>query len=198
MAKFGGIDLGTTYTSISYYEENSADVKTIDLVESADGLKTLRSVVYFPGSGEDPVVGSSAWNAYRQFPDRVVVGIKRSMGTGFTLNMDGVDLTPQMISAEILKTVVRDAEGFLGEEMKDVVITVPAYFGDAERAATEEAGRLAGLNVLRLLPEPHAAALAYSIEKVANIIDRYLLVYDLGGGTFDVTLIHPEPDQSEN
>ncbi len=190
MAKYGGIDLGTTYTSISYYDENSADVKTIDLVESADGLKTLRSVIYYPGSGEPPVVGSSAWNAYRQFPDRVVVGIKRSMGTSFTLTMDGIDLTPQVISAEILKTVVRDAEGFLGEELKDVVITVPAYFGDAERAATEEAGKLAGLNVLRLLPEPHAAALAYSIEKVANIVDRHLLVYDLGGGTFDVTLIH--------
>ncbi len=190
MAKYGGIDLGTTYTSISYYDENSVDVKTIDLVELADGLKTLRSVIYYPGPGEAPVVGSSAWNAYRQFPDRVVVGIKRSMGSSFTLSMDGVDLIPQVISAEILKTVVRDAEGFLGEEMKDVVITVPAYFGDAERAATEEAGKLAGLNVLGLLPEPHAAALAYSIEKVANIVDRYLLVYDLGGGTFDVTLIH--------
>ena len=195
MAKYGGIDLGTTYTSISYYDENSADVKTIDLVESADGQKTLRSVVFYPGPGESPVVGSSAWNAYRQFPDRVVVGIKRTMGKSFTLNMDGIDLIPQVISAEILKTVVRDAEGFLGEEMKDVVITVPAYFGDAERSATEEAGKMAGLNVLALLPEPHAAALAYAIDKVANIVDRNILVYDLGGGTFDVTLIHATTSQ---
>jgi molecular chaperone DnaK len=184
-----GIDLGTTYSSISWYDEDNNRVDTIDL-ESADGSKLLRSVVYYPGNGQPAVVGTTAWNAYRQYPDQVVVGIKRSMGTAFTLEIDGKQLTPPEISAEILKTLVNDAQAFLGDEIKAVVITVPAYFGDNERAATLEAGKLAGLNVLSLLPEPHAAALAYAVEKVTSIIDRYLLVYDLGGGTFDVTLIH--------
>ncbi|MEK9137722.1 MAG: Hsp70 family protein, partial [Bacteroidota bacterium] len=175
---------------ISWFDPYNNRVDTIDL-NTADGAKVLRSVVYYPGEGNPPVVGDTAWNAARQVPEKVIVGIKRSMGTAFkTAPMDGVEYTPQEVSAEILKVLVKDAQTFLGEEVKDVVITVPAYFGDNERAATEEAGKLAGLNVLRLLPEPHAAALAFSVEKVAEIIDRYLLVYDLGGGTYDVTLIH--------
>ncbi len=200
MAKRCGIDLGTTFTSISYFDEMNNRVDTIDLVESADGQKVLRSVVYYPGPGEPPVLGTAAWNAYRLAPDQVVIGIKRSMGSDFNLEMHGETLNPPQISAEILKTVVSDAILYLGEDVTDVVITVPAYFGDAERAATEEAGRLAGLQVVGILPEPHAAALAYSIEKVTDIVDRNLLVYDLGGGTFDVTLIHAntvtQPDGS--
>ncbi len=189
-----GIDLGTTYSAISWYDGYNNRVDTIDL-ESADGAKTIRSVIYYQGAGDTPVVGDAAWNAARHSPERVITGIKRSMGTAFTTApIDGVEYTPQQVSAEILKTLVKDAQTFLGEEVKEVIITVPAYFGDNERAATEEAGRLAGLNVLGLLPEPHAAALAYSVEKVADITDKYLLVYDLGGGTFDVTLIHAKTE----
>jgi molecular chaperone DnaK len=190
MAVRGGIDLGTTYSSISWYDAYNNRADTIDL-ETADGAKVLRSVVYYPGPGQTPVVGDTAWNAKRQFPDRAIVGIKRSMGTDYkTPPLDGVQYTPPQVSAEILKALVKDAQAYLGEEVKDVIITVPAYFGDNERAATEEAGKLAGLNVLTTLPEPHAAALAFAVDKVALIQDRHLLVYDLGGGTFDVTLIH--------
>lgn len=185
-----GIDLGTTYSAISWYDSANNRVETVDL-EAADGNKIIRSVVYYPGAGSSPVVGDTAWNAAKAYPERVIVGIKRAMGTDFkTAPMDGVQYTPEQVSAEILRVLVRDAQTFFAEEVRDVVITVPAYFGDSERAATEEAGKIAGLNVLGLLPEPHAAALAYSIAKVTAIEDRHLLVYDLGGGTFDVTLIH--------
>ncbi len=190
MAVRCGIDLGTTYSSISWFDSYNNRVDTIDL-EAADQAKVIRSVVYYPDGDQSPVVGPTAWNMARQAPDRVIVAIKRSMGTAYrTPPIDGVQYTPQQVSAEILKALAHDTATSLGEDVKDVVITVPAYFGDNERAATEEAGRLAGLNVLGLLPEPHAAALAFAIEKVANIVDRHLLVYDLGGGTFDVTLIH--------
>jgi molecular chaperone DnaK len=184
-----GIDLGTTYSAISWYDPHNNRVDTIDL-ESADGSKIIRSVVYFQGPGQPPVVGDAAWNAARQHPDRVIVGIKRQMGRGYrTPPLDGVEYTPPQVSAEVLKVLVKDAETYLGEEVKDVVITVPAYFGDNERAATLEAGQLAGLNVIQLLSEPQAAALAYAVDKVAEIVDKPLMVYDLGGGTFDVTLI---------
>jgi len=185
-----GIDLGTTYSAISWYDAFNHRVETVDL-DSADGRKILRSAVYFPGADEDPVVGDTAWNAAQQHPDRVITGIKRSMGTSFkTAPIDGREYSPQEVSAEILKVLTRDGGLFLGEEIHDVVITVPAYFGDNQRSATEEAGKLAGLNVLALLPEPHAAALAYAVENAVDLQERYLLVYDLGGGTFDVTLIH--------
>lgn len=185
-----GIDLGTTYSSISWYDEYNSRVDTIDL-DCADGLKMVRSVVYYPGPQESPVIGEAAWNAMKQFPERVIVGVKRAMGTDYRTEMiDGVDHTAPQVSAEILKALARDAALSLGQDVKDVIITVPAYFGDNERAATEEAGKLAGLNVLGLLPEPHAAALAFAVDKVANIDDKHLLVYDLGGGTFDVTMIH--------
>lgn len=194
MAVRCGIDLGTTYSAISWYDGYNNRVDTIDL-ESADGAKVIRSVVYYPGAGDAPVVGDTAWNAARRTPDRVIVGIKRSMGMAYkTAPIDGVEYAPQQVSAEILRALVKDAQTFLGEEVKDVIITVPAHFGDNERAATEEAGREAGLDVLGLLPEPHAAALAYSVEKVADITDKYLLVYDLGGGTFDVTLIRAKTE----
>ncbi len=194
-----GIDLGTTYSAISFFETYNNRVGRIDL-NSADGANIIRSAVYYPDQNQSPVVGETAINAAKKFPERVIVGIKRSMGTDFkTTPIDGVRYTPQQVSAEILKTVVKDAEMFLGEEVKEVVITVPAYFGDNERAATEEAGKLVGLNVVALLPEPHAAALAYCIEKVTDIENKYLLVYDLGGGTFDVTLIHTtRKDDTDN
>jgi molecular chaperone DnaK len=191
MAARCGIDLGTTYSSVAWYDEYNRRVEVIELVNVADGEKVVRSVVYYPGEGKDPVVGETAWTAARHSEERVIVAIKRAMGSAFkTQPIDGVEYTPQQVSAEILKALASDAQRFLGEEVRDVVITVPAYFGDNERAATEEAGQLAGLNVLGLLPEPHAAALAFSVQEVATIIDRHLLVYDLGGGTFDVTLIH--------
>jgi len=190
-----GIDLGTTYSAISWYDSYNNRVDTLDL-ESADGDRVLRSVVYYPGEGEPAVVGQTAWNSAKQFPDRVIVGIKRSMGMDYeTQEIDGVRYTPQQVSAEILKTLAEDAQLRLGEEVNDVIITVPAYFGDAERSATEEAGQLAGLNVLGLLPEPHAAALAYGVEKVTSIEDKNLLVFDLGGGTLDVTLMHTATSQ---
>ncbi len=185
-----GIDLGTTYSAISWFDGENDRVNTIELVNNADGLPSIRSVVYYP-QNEPPVVGDTAWNAARQHPERVVVGIKRSMGDpNYTFALDGTNYTPQQVSSEILKVLVQEAEANLGESVSDVVITVPAYFGDNECAATREAGVLAGLNVLSLMAEPHAAALAYVVEKAAAIDDQDLLVYDLGGGTFDITLIH--------
>jgi molecular chaperone DnaK len=185
-----GIDLGTTYSSISWFDSYNNRVDAIDL-ETADGAKIVRSVVYYPGPNEAPVIGETAWNAARRSPERVITAIKRAMGSDYTTApIDGVSYTAPQVSAEILKGVAADAQKYLGEEVKDVVITVPAYFGDNERAATLEAGKLAGLNVMQLLSEPQAAALAFAVEKVTEIVDKYLLVYDLGGGTFDVTLIH--------
>lgn len=190
MAVRCGIDLGTTYSGISWFDADRDLVDTIDL-ETADGNKVIRSVVFYPGPGSAPVVGETAWNSARQSPDRVIVGIKRSMGMAFeTAPIDGVRYTPPQVSAEILKTLAADAKKYLGEDVTDVIVTVPAHFGDNERAATMEAGRIAGLNVLELLSEPQAAALAVAVGNLATIVDKYLLVYDLGGGTFDVTLVH--------
>ena len=188
-----GIDLGTTYSAISWYDASNHRVESVDL-ETADSARTIRSVVYYPVDGDDPLVGETAWNAARQFPDRVAYGFKRSMGTGYRMEVDREEYTPPMISAEVLKVLVRDAELYLGEPVEDVIITVPAYFGDNERAATEEAGKLAGLNVIGLLPEPHAAALAFAVSANTAITDRHLLVYDLGGGTLDVALLHSTRD----
>jgi molecular chaperone DnaK len=187
-----GIDLGTTYSAISWYDaENQRRLVNIELVEAADGAKEIRSVVYYPGPGQPPVVGETAWNAARQSPERVISLIKRAMGTDYKWPaIDGVEHTPPEVSAEILKVLVKEAQTHVAEEVKDVVITVPAYFGEAERNATLRAGELAGLNVLQLLDEPHAAALAFAIDRASEVMDRHLLVYDLGGGTFDVTLIH--------
>lgn len=187
-----GIDLGTTYSAISWYDEYNKRVITADLVTIADGNRVVRSAVYFPGPGQDPVVGEVAWNAKRQFPERVVHGIKRAMGErDFKVGpIDGKEYTPPEVSAELLKALAKDAGAFLGDAVTDVVITVPAYFEDNERSATLAAGRMAGLNVLGLLSEPQAAALAYCVDKSIDINDKYVLVYDLGGGTFDVTLVY--------
>ena len=187
-----GIDLGTTYSAISRYNEDSRRVETVDLVTIADGNRMVRSVVFFPGPGQDPVVGEVAWNARRQSPERVAVGMKREMGSrDFSFGpIDGKSYSPQEVAAEILKALAKEVENFHGEQPRDVVITVPAYFEDNERSATLEAGRLAGLNVKALLSEPQAAALAYCIDQGIDIVDKYILVYDLGGGTFDVTLVY--------
>jgi len=201
MSERYGIDLGTTYSAISMFDRYNNRVTTADLSMISDGNRVVRSVVYYPGPGQEPVVGEAAWNAYHMTPERVAVGIKRSMGTNFKFGpVDGREYSPQEVSAEILKALVKDAQVFFGEDVKDVVITHPAYFGDAERNATMEAGKLAGLNVVALLPEPHAAALAYCVERALDIKDKYLLVYDLGGGTFDVTLVHAtvEPGAVDN
>ena len=191
MSKRYGIDLGTTYSLISRYDESRQEVRPIPL-ESEDGeTASLPSVVLYTDAG-DPVVGSIAWNSRKQDPDRVIVGVKRKMGEDWTAEpMPGVRVTPQEVSAEVLRVLRSNAEIEMGEEVRDVVITVPAYFGERQCAATLEAAELAGLNVINILSEPHAAAVAYSIERSVDLTGRHVLVYDLGGGTFDVTLIKP-------
>ncbi|MFT7463429.1 MAG: molecular chaperone DnaK [Pseudohongiellaceae bacterium] len=191
MTKRYGIDLGTTYSTISRYDESRSEVKALPL-ESEDGeTSSLRSVIYYPPEGS-PVVGEVAWNTRKQDPERVVVGIKRRMGDDWTTEpINGERLTPQQISTDILRSLKENAEIEMGEEVTDVVITVPAYFGERQCAATMEAAAAAGLNVLNILSEPHAAAVAYSIERSVCLTDKHVLVYDLGGGTFDVTLIKP-------
>lgn len=188
-----GIDLGTTYSAISWYDADNRRVETIDL-EHADGSNIIASVVYFEDGG-NVIVGEAARNAGLQYPERVIIGIKRSMGDDYkTPPIDGQEYTPQEVSAEILKVLKADAEMYLGEPVTDVVISVPAYFGDRQRMATQEATTLAGLNVLEIIPEPHAAALAFAIDRVKDVENRNIIVYDLGGGTFDVTLIMTEKE----
>jgi molecular chaperone DnaK len=186
-----GIDLGTTYSAISFYDENGRRLETIDL-EHADGGNTIPSVVYYEPGGT-VIVGEAARNAALQHPERVIIGIKRSMGDDYkTPPIDGQQYTPQQVSAEILRLLKEDAQLFLGEPVTEVVISVPAYFGDRQRLATQEAAELAGLKVLEIIPEPHAAALAFAIDRVHDVENRNIIVYDLGGGTFDVTLIMTE------
>ncbi len=189
-----GIDLGTTYSAISWYDDYNRREETISL-ETADGKSIIPSVVYYEADG-NVVIGESAVNAGLQYPERVIVGIKRSMGDDYkTPPIDGKQYTPQQVSAEILKVLKQDAETFLGESFTDVVISVPAYFGDRQREATREAAQIAGFNVLELTPEPHAAALAFAVERIKDVENRNLLVYDLGGGTFDVTMIKTEKEE---
>ncbi len=198
-ARVCGIDLGTTFSAISWYNPAMNKVDAIDLIDIADGTKLLRSAVYYPGEGEEPVVGDTAWNCAKLFPDRVITGIKRNVGTDFTTPpIDGKEYNPQEVQAVLLQALAKEASNYFGGELTDVVITVPAWFGDTERAATKDAGEKAGLNVIELLPEPHAAALAYSIEQAVDIVDKYLLVYDLGGGTFDVTMIHVTTEEDSD
>ena len=158
MTKRYGIDLGTTYSTISWYDESRQEVKPLPL-ESEDGETTsLRSVAYY-NADADPVVGEVAWNTRKQMPERVIVGIKRKMGEDYTTDeIDGRRRSPQEVSADILRMLKDNAEIEMGEEVVDVVITVPAYFGESQCAATMEAANAAGLNVLSILSEPHAAA----------------------------------------
>jgi molecular chaperone DnaK len=179
MARAVGIDLGTTNSVVSVLEGGEPTVIT-----NAEGARTTPSVVAFAKNGE-VLVGEVAKRQAVTNVDRTIRSVKRHMGTDWKINLDGKDFNPQQISAFILQKLKRDAEAYLGEKVTDAVITVPAYFNDSERQATKEAGEIAGLNVLRIVNEPTAAALAYGLDKD----DQTILVFDLGGGTFDVSLL---------
>src|SRR5271154_1267996 len=180
MAKVVGIDLGTTNSVVAVMEGSQPAV-----IPNAEGSRTTPSVVAFTKTGER-LVGQLAKRQAVTNPDRTISSIKRQMGTDFTVKIDGKDYTPQEISAMILQKLVNDASSYLGERVTKAVITVPAYFNDAQRQATKDAGKIAGLEVLRIINEPTAAALAYGLDKKGN---ETILVWDLGGGTFDVSIL---------
>ena len=180
MGKVIGIDLGTTNSCVAVLENGTPTVIT-----NAEGTRTTPSVVAFSKAGER-LVGDVARRQAAVNADRTVFSIKREMGTDYRVRVDGKAYTPQEISAMILRKLKKDAENYLGEQVTDAVITVPAYFNDAQRQATKDAGRIAGLNVLRIINEPTSAALAYGLDH-GNA--QKILVYDLGGGTFDVSVI---------
>ena len=186
MARAVGIDLGTTNSAVSVLEGGEPTV-----IANAEGLRTTPSVVAFTKDGE-VLVGETAKRQAVTNVDRTIASVKRHMGTDWKFDVDGKKYTPQEISARILSKLKRDAETYLGEPVTDAVITVPAYFNDAERQATKEAGEIAGLNVLRIINEPTAAALAYGLDKGKE--DELILVFDLGGGTFDVSLLEVGKD----
>ena len=180
MSKVIGIDLGTTNSCVAVMEGGEPVV-----IPNAEGARTTASAVAFSKNGER-LVGQVAKRQAVANPDRTVLSIKREMGTAYKVKADGKDYTPQEISAMILQKLKVDAESYLGETVSSAVITVPAYFSDAQRQATKDAGRIAGLDVLRIINEPTAAALAYGLDKGDS---HKILVYDLGGGTFDVSLM---------
>ncbi len=186
MARAVGIDLGTTNSVVSVLEGGEPTV-----IANAEGFRTTPSVVAFTKDGE-VLVGETAKRQAVTNVDRTISSVKRHMGTDWKTEIDGKKYTPQEISARILGKLKRDAEQYLGEPVTDAVITVPAYFNDAERQATKEAGEIAGLNVLRIINEPTAAALAYGLDKGKE--DELILVFDLGGGTFDVSLLEVGKD----
>jgi len=181
MARAVGIDLGTTNSCVSVLEGGEPKV-----IENAEGARTTPSIVAFAKNGE-VLVGEVAKRQSVTNVERTIRSVKRHMGTNWSIDIDGKKYTPQEISARILQKLKRDAESYLGETVTDAVITVPAYFSDAERQATKEAGEIAGLNVLRIINEPTAAALAYGLDKADQ--EQTILVFDLGGGTFDVSLL---------
>lgn len=180
MAKVVGIDLGTTNSVVSVMEGGKPTV-----IANAEGARTTPSIVGFSKTGEE-LVGVLAKRQAVMNPDRTVASNKRHMGTDHKFGIDGKDYTPQEISAKILRKLADDASSYLGEKVTQAVITVPAYFEDPERQATKDAGKIAGLEVLRIINEPTAAALAYGLESKA---DEQILVFDLGGGTFDVSVL---------
>ena len=180
MSKIIGIDLGTTNSCVSVMEGGEPVV-----IANAEGARTTPSVVAFSKTGER-MVGQVAKRQAVTNPDRTVISIKRHMGSDYKVSIDGKSYTPQEISAMILQKLKGDAENYLGESVSEAVITVPAYFTDAQRQATKDAGKIAGLNVRRIINEPTAAALAYGVDKEN---DQKIMVYDLGGGTFDVSII---------
>ncbi|MBD8661325.1 molecular chaperone DnaK [Frigoribacterium sp. CFBP 8754] len=186
MARAVGIDLGTTNSVVSVLEGGEPTV-----IANAEGLRTTPSVVAFTKDGE-VLVGETAKRQNVTNVDRTIASVKRHVGTDWTVEIDDKKYTPQEISARILGKLKRDAEQYLGEDVTDAVITVPAYFNDSERQATKEAGEIAGLNVLRIINEPTAAALAYGLDKGKE--DELILVFDLGGGTFDVSLLEVGKD----
>ena len=181
MSKIIGIDLGTTNSCVAVMEGGEPVVIT-----NSEGARTTPSVVSFQANGER-LVGQVAKRQAITNPDKTIMSIKRHMGTDYKVNIDGKDYTPQEISAMILQKLKADAEAYLGEKVTEAVITVPAYFNDAERQATKDAGRIAGLDVKRIINEPTAASLAYGLDKMDSA--HKILVYDLGGGTFDVSIL---------
>ena len=181
MSRAVGIDLGTTNSVVAVLEGGEPTV-----IANSEGSRTTPSVVAFARNGE-VLVGQPAKNQAVTNVDRTIRSVKRHIGTDWSTNIDGKDYTSQEISARTLMKLKRDAEAYLGEEITDAVITVPAYFEDAQRQATKEAGQIAGLNVLRIVNEPTAAALAYGLDKGEK--EQTILVFDLGGGTFDVSLL---------
>ncbi|MBV0895889.1 molecular chaperone DnaK [Microbacterium sp. NC79] len=186
MARAVGIDLGTTNSVVSVLEGGEPKV-----IANAEGFRTTPSVVAFTKDGE-VLVGETAKRQAVTNVDRTIASVKRHVGTDWTFDVDGKKYTPQEISARILGKLKKDAEEYLGDTVTDAVITVPAYFNDAERQATKDAGEIAGLNVLRIINEPTAAALAYGLDKGKE--DELILVFDLGGGTFDVSLLEVGKD----
>ncbi|PTQ51131.1 MAG: Chaperone protein DnaK [Brockia lithotrophica] len=180
MGKVVGIDLGTTNSVIAYLENGEPVI-----IPNSEGSRTTPSVVAFKPDGER-LVGEAAKRQAVLNPERTVISIKRHMGTNYRVKIDDKEYTPQEISAMILMKLKADAEAYLGEPVTQAVITVPAYFSDAQRQATKDAGRIAGLEVLRIINEPTAAALAYGLDKEE---EQTILVYDLGGGTFDVSIL---------
>ena len=186
MARAVGIDLGTTNSVVAFLDNGEPTV-----IANAEGFRTTPSVVAFVKEGET-LVGEPAKRQAVTNVDRTISSVKRHMGTDWKKEIDGKQYTPQEISARILGKLKRDAETYLGEKVTDAVITTPAYFNDAERQATKEAGEIAGLNVLRIINEPTAAALAYGLDKGKE--DELILVFDLGGGTFDVSLLEVGKD----
>ncbi len=180
MSKIIGIDLGTTNSCVAVMEGGQPTV-----IANAEGSRTTPSVVAFTKDGER-LIGQVAKRQAVTNPDRTVISIKREMGTSYKVNIDGKQYTPQDISAMILTKMKETAESYLGEKVSQAVITVPAYFNDSQRQATKDAGRIAGLEVLRIINEPTAASLAYGLDKEDN---QKILVYDLGGGTFDVSIL---------
>ncbi|MDD3023035.1 MAG: Hsp70 family protein, partial [Syntrophomonadaceae bacterium] len=180
MGKVVGIDLGTTNSVIAIMEGNEPAVIT-----NAEGERLTPSVVGFSKSNER-LVGRVARRQAITNPDRTIVSIKRKMGTDYKVDIDGKKYTPQEISAMVLQKLKNDAEAYLGDKISQAVITVPAYFTDSQRQATKDAGKIAGLEVLRIINEPTAAALDYGLDKDEN---QTILVFDLGGGTFDVSIL---------
>ena len=181
MAKVIGIDLGTTNSCVAVLEGGEPTV-----IANAEGMRTTPSVVGFKKDGER-LVGETAKRQAVTNPDRTISSIKRHMGENYKVTIDGKDYTPQDISAMILTKLKNDAEAYLGEKVTEAVITVPAYFSDAQKQATKDAGRIAGLDVKRIINEPTAASLAYGLDKEEG--SHKILVYDLGGGTFDVSIL---------
>ena len=180
MGKIIGIDLGTTNSCVAVMEGGEATVIT-----NAEGARTTPSVVAFTKDGER-LIGQIAKRQAITNPDRTVMSIKREMGSNYKVKIDDKEYTPQEISAMLLTKLKQDAEAYLGEKVDQAVITVPAYFSDSQRQATKDAGKIAGLEVLRIINEPTAASLAYGLDKEDN---HKILVYDLGGGTFDVSIL---------
>ena len=180
MSKLIGIDLGTTNSCMAVMEGSDVTV-----IPNAEGDRTTPSVVGFSKTGER-FVGQAAKRQAVANPDRTISSIKREMGSDYVVKIDGKKYTPQEISAMILQKLKKDAEAYLGEPVDSAVITVPAYFTDSQRQATKDAGKIAGLDVQRIINEPTAAALAYGVDKEES---QKIMVYDLGGGTFDVSIL---------